>query len=148
MHTAYAARHSERERLARFLDAVDRRDGKLAASLFTPGSTLLYLVLFLYVCRVIALKTTLFFELLYEDGTWDTGTPVFGVVSGHAAIQELIESKLPPNGETDEFRRHRFADPAKGLRVIGSNGQLSDFEVLLDQNKIKRLTRRDTPNDS
>lgn len=36
LHTSYAARHSERLLLMRFLDAVDRRDGSGAASLFHP----------------------------------------------------------------------------------------------------------------
>ncbi len=36
LHTSYAARHSPRSLLMRFLDAVDRRDAKAAASLFHP----------------------------------------------------------------------------------------------------------------
>ncbi|MFD1195229.1 [FeFe] hydrogenase, group A [Seohaeicola saemankumensis] len=37
LHTHYAARHSERSILMRFLDSVDRRDGAAAARLFHPG---------------------------------------------------------------------------------------------------------------
>lgn len=37
LHTHYAARHSERSILMRFLDCVDRRDGAAAARLFHPG---------------------------------------------------------------------------------------------------------------
>ncbi|MEJ8810811.1 [FeFe] hydrogenase, group A [Variovorax ureilyticus] len=36
LHTSYAARHSRRSLLMRFLDAVDRRDAKGAASFFAP----------------------------------------------------------------------------------------------------------------
>ena len=36
LHTAYAARHSKRLLLMRFLDCVDKRDGHAAASLFHP----------------------------------------------------------------------------------------------------------------
>lgn len=36
LHTRYAARHSARALLMRFLDAVDRRDGQGAARLFAP----------------------------------------------------------------------------------------------------------------
>ncbi|KEO55131.1 [FeFe] hydrogenase, group A [Thioclava pacifica] len=36
LHTHYAARHSQRSLLMRFLDCVDRRDGAGAASLFDP----------------------------------------------------------------------------------------------------------------
>jgi len=36
LHTSYAARNSSRLLLMRFLDCVDRRDGKSAASLFHP----------------------------------------------------------------------------------------------------------------
>ena len=38
LHTSYAARHSERLFLMRFLDAVDRRDGAAAAALFLPDA--------------------------------------------------------------------------------------------------------------
>ena len=36
LHTHYAARHSQRSLLMRFLDCVDRRDGAAASSLFHP----------------------------------------------------------------------------------------------------------------
>ncbi len=39
LHTSYAARSSKRSLLARFLDCVDRRDGKGAASLFHPDGS-------------------------------------------------------------------------------------------------------------
>ena len=38
LHTSYAARNSSRLLLMRFLDCVDRRDGKAAASLFHPDA--------------------------------------------------------------------------------------------------------------
>ncbi len=38
LHTSYAARHSKRLLLMRFLDCVDRRDGHAAASLFTEDA--------------------------------------------------------------------------------------------------------------
>jgi NADP-reducing hydrogenase subunit HndD len=38
LHTSYAARNSKRLFLMRFLDCVDRRDGKGAASLFHPDA--------------------------------------------------------------------------------------------------------------
>ncbi|HEY9200866.1 MAG TPA: [FeFe] hydrogenase, group A [Gammaproteobacteria bacterium] len=38
LHTSYAARHSKRLLLMRFLDCVDRRDGQGAASLFTDDA--------------------------------------------------------------------------------------------------------------
>ena len=39
LHTSFAARHSKRLLLMRFLDCVDRRDGKAAAELFHHDST-------------------------------------------------------------------------------------------------------------
>lgn len=38
LHTSYAARHSKRLLLMRFLDYVDRRDGQAAAKLFHPNA--------------------------------------------------------------------------------------------------------------
>jgi len=38
LHTSYAGRHSKRSLLMRFLDCVDRRDGRAAAHLFHPDA--------------------------------------------------------------------------------------------------------------
>jgi NADH-quinone oxidoreductase subunit G len=67
LHTIYSPRRSPREALARFLDAVDNRDGKTAGSLFVP------------------------------DGVWHTNMPSFGDVVGPKQIEALVSTKLPPN---------------------------------------------------
>jgi len=61
--------YANRDMLARFLDAVDRRDGETAASLFT------------------------------DDGVWETNTATFGTLEGRQDIVSVITGKLPPIGK-------------------------------------------------
>lgn len=67
LHTSYAPRRSPRDALARFLDAVDRRDGGAAAALFAP------------------------------DGVWDTADETHGVLRGREAIARFVKDTLPPD---------------------------------------------------
>ena len=76
LHTVFAARHSKRELLARFLDAVDRRDGAAAANLFHEGTT--------------AEADT------QGLAVWDTSTEAYGVLKGRDQIKKFIEEILPP----------------------------------------------------
>lgn len=116
LHSTYAPRGSPREKLARFLDAVDHRDGITAASLFA------------------------------SDGVWDTSTPVFGIVKGPAEIQNLVETKLPPippQIPCEDRPRHRLESPTEGTDVIMPTGQKVRFDIDLDEasGRIKSLKR-------
>ena len=115
LHTSYAARGSERDMLARFLDAVDHRDGETAARLFT------------------------------DDAVWNTHTPMFGSVEGHEGIKSLINSKLPPVEQQAgaELPRHRLVSTIDGTDVVTPDGQQVHFNVELDDTtgRIKALSR-------
>ena len=100
--------------LARFLDAVDHRDGTKAAS------------------------------LVAEDAEWNTNTPLYGTVNGREDIASMIDSKLPsitsPAGAVPP--KHRLVSPVEGTDVFMPNGQQVHFNVSLDQNGlIKSLSR-------
>ena len=115
LHTTYAPRGSPRDMLARFLDAVDHRDGVKAAS------------------------------LLSEDVTWKTDTPMFGQVEGREHVVSLINTKLPavPPNPGVSPPKHRLASPVEGTDVIMPDGQQVHFNVDLDENTglIKSLSR-------
>ena len=65
LHTSYAPRGSSREKLSRFLSAVDQRDGREAASLCT------------------------------ENVVWNTNTEMFGAACGRDGVEGSIRDKLP-----------------------------------------------------
>jgi len=114
LHTTFSGRYSDRELLGRFLEAVDQRDGKAAAKLFT------------------------------DDGEWCTNTPVFGSVLGHEAIRETINSKLPAKKLGPLMFRHRLEDPTSGFVVNVGNEQVRFDMVSTGtgaQKKISKLTR-------
>lgn len=117
LHATYAERRSPREKLMRFLDAVDHRDGMLASSLFV------------------------------ENGEWHTNTEIFGDIRGKEAIHEFIKSRLPtvpalmPPGI--DRPRHKMLDHAEGTDVITPMGETVHFDVQLDPSTglIQSLTR-------
>jgi NADP-reducing hydrogenase subunit HndD len=114
LHTSYAPRGSPREKLSRFLSAVDQRDGREAASLCT------------------------------ENVVWNTNTEMFGAACGRDGVEGLIRDKLPTvvRGCGIEFPRHRMASTTEGTDVIGPDGSRHHFEVVLDEGGlIKTLTR-------
>ncbi len=115
LHTQYALRNSARDKLSRFLSAVDHRDAKGAANLCS------------------------------NDVIWNTNTEAFGAACGKEAVQTLIKDKLPTVKKVcgEEFPRHRLASPVKGTDVIGPDGSKNHFEVVLDdRGLIKSLTRQ------
>jgi hypothetical protein len=117
LHTSYAPRRSKRDVLARFLDAVDRRDADAAAA------------------------------LVDDNVEWRTNTAEFGVVTGRGAVKSLINERLPPQKLSTHRRRHRFADATRGFVVDAplDDGKRSVFDVQLhhNTNRITKLTRVD-----
>jgi NADH-quinone oxidoreductase subunit G len=114
LHTSYSPRGSERDMLARFLDAVDHRDGHKAAS------------------------------LLAEDAEWNTNTPLYGSVKGREDIASVIDSKLPSITSRAGAvpPKHRLVSPVEGTDVFMPDGQQVHFYVSLDENGlIKSLSR-------
>ena len=115
LHTSYAPRGSPRDMLARFLDAVDHRDGEKAASLFT------------------------------DNGIWNTNTPELGHVEGRDDIVAAVASKLPQIEKEAGTRkpRHRLANSSDGMDVIMPDGQKAHFTVELDDatGRIKAVSR-------
>jgi NADP-reducing hydrogenase subunit HndD len=121
LHTSYAARNSTRLLLMRFLDAVDRRDGKVAASLFHP------------------------------DGVWSTASPhgdVQGAAAIEALIDtHLPPRKLGPNYAR---HRMASAADTDDLTVVTPGGERCRFSIELDAlhqggrstMAIKRLVRQ------
>lgn len=74
LHTTYAPRHSERDYLWRFLDAVDRR------------------------------SSDDFAHILTEDAVWVTNHPDFGTLTGPAEIARFVTTTLPPNPDRHRHR--------------------------------------------
>jgi len=70
LHTVYFTRNSDRELLARFLSAINNRDGKAVA------------------------------DLLEDNGAWETNDPNYGRVAGKAAIAHFVDNILPSTGPT------------------------------------------------
>ena len=92
LHTTFAARHSDRELLGRFLAAVDRRDGAAAAALFADAEDV-----HAHNSSRASSSSEGEDEKAYNSCMWQTNTLIFGDVIGKAAIQQLIERQLPPN---------------------------------------------------
>ena len=113
LHTVYSPRGSGREKLGRFLDAVDHRDGACAGMLFA------------------------------SDGVWHTNMPGYDDIKGPGEIENFINKTLPPIESFAKKARHRLKNPTEGTEVIMPNGQVVNFDVILDENnaKIKSLTR-------
>jgi NADP-reducing hydrogenase subunit HndD len=120
LHTQYMSRGSKREKVGRFFDAVDHRDGETVANLFT------------------------------EDGVLkNMNTPEGRQVEGRDQIRSFVD-KLPPNVSTDDadptMPRHRFASATDGTDVIMPNGGPKlHFDIILDEEtgQIKELTRHE-----
>ena len=114
LHTQYSPRGSARDKLSRFLSAVDHRDAEGAA------------------------------RLCANDVIWNTNTGLFGAACGKNAVESLIKDKLPKveRAGGEEFLRHRLASPSEGTDVIGPDGSKHHFDVVLDNDGlIKSLTR-------
>ena len=115
VHARYASDGSSRDKLMRFLSAVDRRDGMVAASYFA------------------------------EDGTWITkeNETLIGREIIKNFVKN-IQPPLPPILKSREERpRHVMLDHAEGTDVYTPNGDNMHFEVLLDEetNLIRELKR-------
>lgn len=115
LHTSYAERGSPREKLSRFLSAVDARDDDAAARLCT------------------------------NDCIWNTNTARFGAACGKDSIKSLIRDKLPkmPRKCGEEIKRHRMMT-ANGTdtNAVGPDGKQHHFDIELDgSGLIKSLTR-------
>ncbi|KAL9188838.1 hypothetical protein ACHAXT_007216 [Thalassiosira profunda] len=114
LHTSYAPRGSPREKLGRFLSAVDHRDAEGAANL----------------CA--------------DNVVWNTNTEAFGAACGKEAVECLIRDKLPKVAKRcgEEMPRHRMASPSEGTDVVGPDGSRNHFDVVLNEKGlIKSLTR-------
>eukprot|EP00970_Alexandrium_tamarense_P011967 scaffold2642_cov293-Alexandrium_tamarense.AAC.4 len=114
LHTSYAPRGSPREKLSRFLSAVDARDDEGAANLCS------------------------------DKCVWNTNTEKFGAACGKDDIACLIREKLPLVERKcgEEFPRHRLISSVDGTDVIGPDGSKHHFEIVLDdKGLIKELTR-------
>lgn len=103
LHTTFAGRHSDQELLSRFLDCVDRRDGKGAAALFVE-----------------------------DDAVWETHSKDLGTVKGRTAIETAVNSILPPKLLGPGLQRHRLKDPAEGFEVIMPDGAECRFELAIE----------------
>ena len=86
LHTAYAPRGSARDKLSRFLGAVDARDEQGAS----------------YLCA--------------SNVIWNTNVNEFGAACGKESIECLIKEKLPKVKKScgEEIPRHRFLSPTSG----------------------------------
>ena len=118
LHTTFSPRHSARELLARFLTAVDLRNGDYAASLFVENG-----------------------------GIWSTNTERFGDIIGRRDIADMIKNKLPPIKMGSDLRRHRFVDAAYGTEVSTPAGDTVWFDIETEGTgsglRFKRLVRYD-----
>jgi hypothetical protein len=72
--------------------------------------------------------------LFVQDGAWDTNTVAYGTVRGRAAVTQLVNERLPPN----PLLRHQLLD---GLKVLSPTGETVEFEIALDETKIKSIVR-------
>lgn len=117
LHATYAGRGSPRDKLMRFLDAVDHRDGMVASSLFA------------------------------EDGVWDTGVDAFGLLRGRDAISKHIKTMLQPLEKLkpgEDRHRHKMLNHAEGTDVLSPKGEKFHFDVELDpaSGLIKSVVRK------
>ena len=103
--------------LARFLDAVDRRDGAAAAALFAP------------------------------QGSWSTASDFGELQGREAIRElvgdRLPPNGVAGNLNVPQTR-HRFVDPARGMEVTAPNGSQSQFTLTVDESGklIQRLERK------
>ncbi|WGT49315.1 [FeFe] hydrogenase, group A [Thioclava nitratireducens] len=120
LHTHYAARHSKRSLLMRFLDCVDRRDGAAAAKLFHP------------------------------DGVWSTASPfgvLTGADEIAGLIDAKLPPNL--RGAKYARHQMERASDIDDLTVLAPDGSRSRFDLELSaveedgysQMAIKTLTR-------
>lgn len=89
-------------------------------------------------------------SLFHPDALWSTAS-AFGDIKGVSAIEELIETHLPPRQYGSKYRRHRMEKPADvdDLTVITPAGERCRFNIALDtvqkegksQIVIKKLVR-------
>lgn len=102
LHTRYAARHSPRDLLMRFLDAVDRRDGAAAARLFQP------------------------------DGTWSTASPLGDVQGRAAIAELVTTRLPPRHfGPAYLRHRMASSADVDDLTVLTPTGERCSFDVEL-----------------
>jgi len=100
LHTSYAQRNSARSLLMRFLDSVDRRDAKAAASLFHP------------------------------DGVWSTASPFGDLRGGETIEAFISSQLPPRKyGPQMERHRMESAADADDLAVVTPDGQRCRFEM-------------------
>ncbi|MPQ93194.1 [FeFe] hydrogenase, group A [Thioclava sp. JE_KL1] len=120
LHTHYAARHSKRSLLMRFLDCVDRRDGAAAAKLFHP------------------------------DGVWSTASPfgvLTGADEIAGLINAKLPPNL--RGAKYARHQMESASDIDDLMVLAPDGSRSRFDLELStveadgysQTVIQTLTR-------
>jgi NADH-quinone oxidoreductase subunit G len=103
LHTSYAARNSPRLLLMRFLDCIDRRDGREAA------------------------------RLLHPDAVWVTASPygeLRGAAAIEAFIGSQLPPRQFGPGFA-RHRMQSSSDPAD-LRVIAATGEACRFDITLD----------------
>lgn len=121
LHTSYAGRHSKRSLLMKFLDCVDRRDGKAAAKLF------------------------------HSDGIWSTASSfgeISGPAKIERFISETLPPRA--YGPEYQRHRMAHASHANEFRVITPIGEQCRFELELvsapsagqTRALIKTLTRQ------
>ena len=104
LHTSYAARNSKRLLLMRFLDAVDTRDGKAAASLFHP------------------------------DALWSTASPlgdIQGVSNIKALITDRLPPRK--YGQAYARHRMESAADINDLTVVTPAGERCRFSMEIDK---------------
>lgn len=102
LHTHYAARHSRRSLLMRFLDCVDRRDGAAAAKLFAP------------------------------DGTWSTGSDVGDINGAEEIEAFINHTLPPRSYGPDFARHQmESAERVDDLVVLAPDGSRCSFEMKL-----------------
>lgn len=100
LHTSYAGRRSKRSLLMRFLDHVDRRDGKAAAGLFHP------------------------------DGLWSTASPFGEIRGGTAIEAFIRTQLPPRRyGPRFKRHRMAAAADGEDLAVVTPDGQRCRFEM-------------------
>ncbi len=120
LHTSYAGRNSPRLLLMQFLDAVDRRDGARAASLFHP------------------------------DGSWSTASPFGEVPAANveAFIEERLPPR--EYGPRYARHRMESTSDSDELTVVTPTGERCRFDLEVDTLRhggrstmvIRRLTRQ------
>lgn len=120
LHTSYAARNSKRLLLMQFLDAVDRRDGAGAASLFHP------------------------------EGTWCTASPFGDVLAANVKTFIETRLPQRKRGPSYARHRMEVATDPEDLTVATPTGERCRFDLELAPREgageppmlIRKLTRQ------